>query len=329
MGGAGASGGGVGGGAGGTPSTGGTPSVAGTQNAGGAPSAGAGADTSTAGTPATGGSAGAGGVGTGGTDMSGAGTSGGGQLDPAAIIVEDDFDDSTAGGWPDEAKWMPYPDWARMQGFAPVIDSAKSHSPPNSVRVTSTNVGDGSFLVPVMGKLPTPENRYYVRVWMNWEKATATIMGHSGFIVGATARDNSGTEVRLGISSKGPGDQAMMDLNLIGGPGGEVTRYSNGFTDGGDPSQASGNGFQFQADTWVCLEALFDGAGHEFRVWVDDVEIEAMHVTDFRGSPNAEPRTMWAPNYTYLKIGAQDYDANLGKIWYDDVVIAKERVGCR
>jgi hypothetical protein len=39
-------------------------------------------------------------------------------------------------------------------------------------------------------------------------------------------------------------------------------------------------------------------------------------------------RTSWGPDYQYIKIGAQDYDANLGQIWYDDVVVATEPIGC-
>jgi len=63
-------------------------------------------------------------------------------------------------------------------------------------------------------------------------------------------------------------------------------------------------------------------------VWVNDAEVTAMHVTDFRGSPGAAARTMWSPTYNFIKIGANDYDANLGHIWYDDVVVATSRVGC-
>ncbi len=247
-------------------------------------------------------------------------------LDPGAVVLQDNFDASE--GVPDPAKWEEYEQWAQDQGIAPVIDTSKAHSAPNSVKVASSNVGQGSFLVPVTG-FPVDGNSFYVRVYVNWEKATSSITGHSGFLVGATARDNSGTELRLGISDKGPGDEAMMDVNLIGGEGGEVTRYSNGFTDGGNPADFTGAGFQFAADTWYCLEAYFGGgAASEFRVWVDGSEIADMHVTDFQGSQGGEARTSWAPSYTVLKIGAQDYDANLGSIWYDDIVIATSRVGC-
>ena len=53
-----------------------------------------------------------------------------------------------------------------------------------------------------------------------------------------------------------------------------------------------------------------------------------MHVTDFKGTAGGASRTKWAPTYQYLKIGAQDYDANLGRIWYDDVVVATQPIGC-
>jgi hypothetical protein len=217
------------------------------------------------------------------------------------------------------------------QAFAPTVDTARAHSLPNATRVSSTSSGSGSFLVPLSG-LPVTGNAFYVRVFINWEKDTSAISGHSGFIVASSARDESGTELRLGISSKGPNGVPRMDLNLQNPSdgGGETTRYSNGFTDGGNPADFSGAGFQFKANTWTCLEAFFNGApaASEFRVWIEGKEITEMHVTDFRGSMNGAPRTTWAPTYKFIKIGANDYDANLGHIWYDDVVVATQPIGC-
>lgn len=291
--------------------------------AGDAPAAGTAGDMPTVG--GMGGQTAAGGTGAAaGMDPAG-GTGGGSMLSPEMIIISDDFDAATSDGPPDETLWEPYEEFEAT--FAPVVDGSKSHSPPNSVRVTSTSSGRGSFLVPLMG-FPTADNSFYVRVFINWAQATSMISGHSGFIVAAGARDNSATELRLGISSKSAAGVAMLDLNLQNPSdgGGETTRYSNGFTDGADP--VTEPGFEFDADVWYCLEAFFNGAGHEFRVWVDEVEIENMHVTDFAPREGDPPRDMWAPTYNFLKIGAQDYDANLGEIWYDDVTVATERVGC-
>ena len=113
------------------------------------------------------------------------------------------------------------------------------------MKATGNNVG--SFLIPASGQLGgmiATGNKFYVRVWVNFEKTTAAIGNHSDFLVGATAQDNSGVELRLGFSSNQSGKPEMLDLNLIGS-GAEVTRYSNGFTDGGNPGAFTGMGVQF------------------------------------------------------------------------------------
>lgn len=251
---------------------------------------------------------------------------------PASIIIQDNFDSAVAGMPPNPTLWEAYPQG--QESLGPVVDSARAKSGSNAARVMSTSSGLGSFLVPAgggLGGMAVSGNAFYVRVHMNWQKATSEISGHSAFIVGAASRDNSGTEARLGLSSKGPGNVPRVDLNLQSpsdGAGGEVTRYSNGFTDGGNPADFMDLGFQFAADTWYCVEAYFDGtpSASEFRLWVDGAEVEKMHVTDF--SANNSGRTSWGPSYQYIKIGAQDYDANLGQIWYDDVVVATEPIGC-
>lgn len=255
-----------------------------------------------------------------------------GDHDPSGVvIIEDAFDDGASQSAPDAAKWEPYEDWESAN--APMLDSSRAHSAPNSARTGQmSGSGRGSFLVPLSG-FPPEGNKFYVRVYVNWEKATADITGHGGTIVGAATRDNSGTEVRLGISTKSNASSgAMVELNVqspADGGGGEVSRYSNGFTSGADPFDAPG--YQYEANKWYCVEALFDGTpdASEFRLWVDGTEVEKMHVTDFSGRPGMDPaRNNWAPSYKYIKIGAQDYDSNIGYVWYDDLVISTGRVGC-
>lgn len=252
----------------------------------------------------------------------------GGSVGSGTIIVSDNFDAATASGPPDKAKWLAYGQFD--PGPAPVVDTARFHSPPNSVRVggsASTGNGVGSVLVPVMG-FPVDGNAFYMRVWMNWEQATTAFSGHSGFIVASTGRDNSGTELRLGLSTKG--GPPMVELNLQGATdGGEVSRYSSGFTSGGNQADFPGPGFTFDANRWYCVEALFKGTPSEFRLWIDGTDITAMHVTDFRGSlTSGTPRTAWAPIYKFLKIGSSDYDGLLKQIWYDDVVVSTGPIGC-
>ena len=247
----------------------------------------------------------------------------GGGLPASAIIVQDNFDSSTANGPADSAKWQAY---ASTDTGAPVIDSSKSASPPNSARTQGTSSGNGSFLVPVSG-LPAPMNKFYVRVRVNFGTGTSALTGHVAYLVGSAARDESKTELRLGASIPPGFGTAMMDLNLQNpaDSGGEVTRFSNGFTTGGNPINAAG--FDFIAGQWYCLEALFDGGNDAFHVWIDGTENTNMAVTNFAvtGQP---ARNAWAPSYSFIKIGAQNYSGDVGTVWYDDVVVATQQVGC-
>jgi hypothetical protein len=336
------------GGAGATGGSGGTAGTTSGGSGGSGASGGAGANgTGTGGTNATGGSggvagasgqggtgAGTGGAATGGANaggISGSGTAGtatGGAMSSGGaagatggtVLLADNFDASSTL----DAKWFAYPDYDMTQ--QPKIDTTRVHSPPNALKVTSSS--SGSFVMNQMGAgFPAPSNRFYARVWVNFENTTSTISGHAAYLVGGVTKDNSGTELRLGMSSPGSGD--MMDLNLQNpsdGGGGEVTRFSNGFTTGGNPGDFTGAGFQYDANRWYCVEALFDGGGSEFRVWVDGTEITEMHVHDF--SANSTPRTMWGPTFNFIKIGGQNFSGTIGQVWYDDVIIGTEQVGC-
>ncbi len=303
-------------GAGGNAATGGSGTGGAAPGTGGA----SGGTSGSGGGSATGGASG-GSSGSGGGSATG-GAAGGG-LPASAIIVQDNFDSSAANGPADSAKWQAY---ASTDTGAPVIDSSKSASPPNSARTQGTSSGNGSFLVPV-GGLPAPMNRFYVRVRVNFGTGTSALTGHVAYLVGSAARDESKTELRLGASIPPGFGTAMMDLNLQNptDSGGEVTRFSNGFTTGGNPINAAG--FDFTAGQWYCLEALFDGGNDAFHVWIDGTENTNMAVTNFAAT-GQPARNAWAPTYTFLKIGAQNYSGDVGTVWYDDVVVATQQIGC-
>ena len=290
-------------------------STAGTSTGGSVSSTGGTSSGGAAGAPATGG---------GGAGGQSAGGSGGGGFTGGTILLKDNFDATTVGGPPDATKWM-----APVVGDnnQPTIDSTRAHSAPNAAKIVASSTGN-SFLVFTMG-LPTANNRVYVRAFVNFQKAISAITGHVGFIVGAASRDNSGTELRFG-SSVPPGfSGSMLDLNLqnpMDGGGGEVTRFSNGYTTGGDPLNMAGK--TLDADHWYCIEALYSGTPSEFDLWIDGTELGSLHVTDF-DARGTMPRTMWAPSFKFLKFGAQNYGGDAGQLWYDDIVIGTDRIGCQ
>ncbi|MES1171809.1 MAG: hypothetical protein ABUL77_01105 [Bacteroidota bacterium] len=305
------------GGSGGTTGSGGSSAsggaTTGTGGAGGAVGTGGGAP---GGGAAGGGATGTGGGASGGSGGSGAvmGTGGGasggaaGPCTASGIVVCDNFENGIV-------QWVKHP----MSMTNVAIDNTRGHNSTSSIKVVSANAPFNHISTPP-GSIPASKD-FYVRAWAYFGKSTAQIMGHVAYIVGATSEDNSGVEVRFGSSSTfSSAPMAMLDLNIIGS-GAEFTQFSNGDITGGNPSTTPGK--SLVANQWYCLEAFFKGSTSEFQAWVDDVEVTNLHVTDFGGR-----RANWAPAYTLVKIGGQDFSGAIGTVWYDDVALGTSRIHC-
>jgi hypothetical protein len=143
--------------------------------------------------------------------------------------------------------------------------------------------------------------------------------GHVDFIVGATLPEN-GIEVRLGASKTFGSGVEMLDLNFIGS-GSEHSQFSNGDYTGGNGTMKPG--VTLDAGRWYCLEGFWNGKGNEFQLWVDEVEVPGLHVTDW-----GDKTTGWSPMYKVGKVGAQNLSGNAGQLWYDDVAFGTSRIGC-
>jgi hypothetical protein len=127
------------------------------------------------------GGTGSGGAATGGGTSSGSGCAG-------ADIYCEDFE----GGAIDVANWATI-------GADAAYDSTKGHSGSSSVRFDDEG-NTGRFLKHTSG-FPAGGTLYF-RAYMNFQKATKDMSGHTGFIVGA-AVDTNGNELRLGQSKPG------------------------------------------------------------------------------------------------------------------------------
>lgn len=169
----------------------------------------------------------------------------------------------------------------------------------------------------------------FVRAYMNFELATVDMSGHTGFIVGATA-DSNGMELRFGQSQ--PGCVSMdqvLDLNHIPS---DRTMCSTGLVSGGNPGDFMNAGETLQADTWYCVESYWNTIEGEFRIWVDERELEVLHADSTSWCPpqqtNCQTPTPWPIEFTQVKFGTQVYNGMVGNIWYDDVAYSTTRVGC-
>lgn len=239
----------------------------------------------------------------------GSSSSGGVPGDPCggADVICDDFEDGMDAAWA----------YTGAPGNMPSVDSTVARSGSQSLTFPSTDT-QGAFVYPTAG-LPTANNRVYARIYIRFAQPMAQMGGHVSYLVGADAPSN-GAEMRLGASTNFGSGDVMVDVNLLGS-GPEYTQFSNGDVTGGAPSDNPG--IVLDAETWYCMEAVFDGEADEFRLSIDGREISAMHVTDWQ-----QGVTGWSPMYEVVKIGGQNYSGVLGQVWFDDVAISSMPIGC-
>jgi len=76
-------------------------------------------------------------------------------------------------------------------------------------------------------------------------------------------------------------------------------------------------GTRLANDAWTCMEAQFDGATGDVRVFVEDEQI--IDATGWQ-----PPTNFQSFRFGYLRYSSPDRD-----VWMDDVVVAASRVGCQ
>lgn len=153
---------------------------------------------------------------------------------------------------------------------------------------------------------PIDGNHVFGRVWVRFDNAVPNT--HSYMINSSGALDGSQARYRL-------------DVN-----GGRLnSRYTHTTVE-----QHGGwrkLGLDAVADTWVCYEWEHDGSTNSMRYWFDgeldlDMEVD--------GAVEDPP---WvAPVFDNFELGFHTYQAPTNSdtfdIWFDDLVIATERIGC-
>lgn len=229
-------------------------------------------------------------------------------------IVCDDFEGATL----DATRW-------RVIGASPQLSTARAHSGGQSLLFAE--LGQTGRFLGSQAAFPSG-GRLFLRAFMNFSLATVDMAGHTGFIVGA-AQDTNGAELRWGQSQPGCNAQdQLLDLNHVPS---DKTMCSSGLVSGGNPGDFMNAGVTLQANRWYCVETLFDSALGEFRLWVDDDEVEVLHATASSWCPPgqtcATPQP-WPIPFSVVKFGTQVYNGSAGDIYYDDLALASTRVGC-
>lgn len=181
------------------------------------------------------------------------------------------------------------------------ISDEQKHAGARSLRVFGG--GFSTFLVYRDAKvLPASSGRFYLRVFMRLSEAMTA--GHNTFIVGdLSASPGAGNALRLGEMNQ------MLMYTVAGDTHGALAN-ENYYTD-------HLPGAALAAGSWSCLEMSLDSSKPELRVWLDGAEIADLHHADFP-----------VDAYDTLRFGFEKYAGPAGEIFYDDLAIGSEPIGC-
>jgi hypothetical protein len=250
------------------------------------------------------GGTGGGNAGRGGAAGTAAGGTGGGAANPCSTRTGlrfcDTFESKTVGAFTAAAPWV----LQAGAGAITIDGTTPAHSGTKSVHVHAADTDfDTLFVVHDSTILPAPNGRFFLRAYLRLSRAMAG--GHNSYIIADPfAMQGTGNNLRIGEMN------AMLMYTIMGDGHGALSNQN--FYNDGKP------GVAFAPSTWVCLEVLIDRAKPEIDFWVDGVEVPDLHHTD------------WAlDNYDSIRFGFEKYAGPAIDIWYDDIAIGTERIGCQ
>jgi Cip1-like, core domain len=290
-----------GGGSAGASARGGT---AGASGAGGSAGAsGAGGSAGSAGAAGGGGGGGTGGGGAGGRGggagiATGGGGGSGGAGNPSCasrpgLIFCDDFESATAGSTPSAAPWST--SMVASSGTVTIDGAISAPGGQRSVHISDSATDYDTLLVLHSSSiLPTSSGRFYVRFMARFGSALST--GHNTFVLADLfTAQGQGHNFRFGE------DAGSLEYTTLG-----------------DSNAGHATGLTIAPDTWTCIEILLDHAKPEIDVWINGAEIADMHHTDYP-----------LDDYDNVRFGYEKYAGPAMEIWYDDIAIGTQPIGCQ
>ena len=227
----------------------------------------------------------------------------------AGLLFCDDFESSATGSPPPGPRWS-------TQGVGAdnpiVIDgSTPAHSGSRSVHVSPSAGSFQTFFVfHDAATLPAPGGKFFMRAFMRLSSAMTG--GHNTFITADRfAAPAAANPVRVG-------EQVRMLMMTVAGDAHGYLSNQNYYIDGLP-------GVTFAPGAWTCFEISFDPAATTLDVWVNGAEIRDLH-----------PTNITLDSYDALRFGFEKYaglDPDAGTasldLWYDDIAIGTQRVGCQ
>jgi hypothetical protein len=257
------------------------------------------------------GSAGSAAGGGGASGAAGAGGSGGGSSGCANLPLCDDFESATVDGPPSTDKWkVGAPNGMGTGTLA--IDGTQAHSGTKSVRVTGKAGYNNHIFFYNESAVASIGKVIFGRMFVRFSQALAD--GHATFMTMHDSGDmkdlRMGGQMKILMYNRELNDATLPALSPVG-----ISKSM---------SPAPG--------TWLCLEFKIDGNAGEIQTWVDGNDIAGLHAD---GTPTQDIDQQWVssgpykPSLTDWKMGWESYAGGDMTLWFDDVALGAERIGCK
>jgi hypothetical protein len=266
-------------------------------------------------TAATSGSGGSGTTGSGGGGVGGGAGGGGGSSAATCdgLPLCDGFEDAPAGGPPSAEVWAVTSPNCSSMGSSITVDEGQARSGKKSVKVTAGgNYCDHIFIAhdkSIASIGPVVYGRFFVRL----EAALGD--GHTTFMTMKDSADG-GKDLRMGGQSK-------------------ILMWNRESDDATLPSLSPAGiamSVMPSATTWACVEFMADQTNGFLMTWVDGSEVNGLHI-DGMPTPDVDQQWLnqkpgWKPSIVDFKLGWEGYAGQGMTLWFDDVALAAQRIGC-
>jgi hypothetical protein len=184
-----------------------------------------------------------------------------------------------------------------------VIDA---ETPANSGTHSAKVDGNGNYqtFMSLTGApvFPSAQPALYVRTYIRLSEAMTE--GHNTYFkAGAAGAASSNNETRVGV---------MMEMLMINQPDGD-----RGFLSNQNYWTDQLPGAVIPKETWTCVEGFFDPPNSTVSVSMNGVDIPDLHRTDWKQDALGA-----------LHFGFEGYAPPATVLWYDDIVVSTQPIGC-
>jgi hypothetical protein len=231
---------------------------------------------------------------------------------PHALAFFDDFEAAAPGGPPAPATWtVGAPNVTGTGTLA--IDDAQHHSGTRAVKVSGQGGYSNHVFFTSSSALaavgPVIWGRFYVRL------SEPLGDGHVTFLAMKDAADG-GKYLRMGGQAK-------------------ILMWNRESDDATLPALSPAGialSRALPAAQWLCIELMVDGAAGHVRTWVDGAEIPGLAI-DGASTPDVDEQWLrkagWRPALKDFALGWESYAGQAMTLWFDDVALDAQRIGCQ